>query len=215
MMQRYERLLSWSGGKDAAFVLSGDDEALFTTFDEVTRLLPHTRVPIEAVEAQASSLGLPLIKVPVPNPWDEAMYEERLRDALIQMAPGAAMGFGDMYLEGLRVAREQSLSRAGLVASFPGWTRDTTRRAMEIVEAGVEAVVVSVDTRVLSTDVLGRRFDAQFLSELPTEVDRCGERGEFQTFVIGHPRFSSPIRLSPGDLDIEGDHALLALHVDN
>lgn len=56
--QSYERLLPWSGDKDAAFVLA-DKQALLTTYDEATRLLPHTRIPFDPVEAQASGLGLP------------------------------------------------------------------------------------------------------------------------------------------------------------
>lgn len=211
-MQRFARLLSWSGGKDAAYALS-DQQALFSTYDEATRWLPHTRVPIEAVEAQARALGLPLVTVPLPSPWDQDEYEERLRRALAELAPGASMAFGDLYLTDLRAAREGALHQVGLVAAFPGWTTDTAGRAAAIVDAGVRAVVVSVDTRALSPDFLGRSFDTAFLTDLPPEVDPCGERGEFQTFVVDHPRFSSGLRLTVGDRFVDGDHALLELRL--
>jgi uncharacterized protein (TIGR00290 family) len=209
-MQRYARLLSWSGGKDAAYALS-DEQALFSTYDEATRWLPHTRVPIEAVEAQARALGLPLVTVPLPSPWDQGRYEERLRHTLADLAPGASMAFGDLHLTDLRAAREGALRQVGLVATFPGWTTATAQRAASIVAAGVRAVVVSVDTRALSPDFLVRSFDASLLADLPPEVDPCGERGEFQTFVLDHPRFSTPVDLTVGDQVTEGDHALLQL----
>jgi diphthamide synthase (EF-2-diphthine--ammonia ligase) len=65
----------------------------------------------------------------------------------------------------------------------------------------------------LSPDFLGRSFDTAFLTDLPPEVDPCGERGEFQTFVVDHPRFSSGLGLTVGDRFVDGDHALLELRL--
>jgi diphthamide synthase (EF-2-diphthine--ammonia ligase) len=38
------------------------------------------------------------------------------------------------------------------------------------------------------------------LAELPPEVDPCGERGEFHTFVSAGPIFSRPIPVTPGEI---------------
>ena len=40
----------------------------------------------------------------------------------------------------------------------------------------------------------GRRFDAALLSELPGDVDPCGENGEFHSFVTAGPMFDGTFR---------------------
>ena len=49
-------------------------------------------------------------------------------------------------------------------------------------------------------DAHGRRFDASLLSDLPSGVDPCGERGEFHTFVSAGPVFTTPIPVECGDV---------------
>jgi diphthamide synthase (EF-2-diphthine--ammonia ligase) len=57
-----------------------------------------------------------------------------------------------------------------------------------------------VDTTQLAAEFVGRRFDRQFLADLPAGVDPCGERGEFHTFVADGPGFSKPIAYSVGEV---------------
>ncbi len=211
-MPGYCRILSWSGGKDAAFVLDEHHDALLTTYDESTRHLPHTQVPLDVALAQADSLGLPAIAVAIPSPWDPSLYAERMREAVSQFSPSACVDFGDLNLEELRAGREAALQHAGFRAHFPGWTSDTAGRRDQIVETGIAAVVVSVDTRVLALELLGKPFDASFAEALPPGVDPCGERGEFQTLVLDHPRFRFPIPWEGGDIVSEGDFAMLRPH---
>jgi diphthamide synthase (EF-2-diphthine--ammonia ligase) len=45
---------------------------------------------------------------------------------------------------------------------------------------------------------VGRFFDASLLADLPADVDPCGERGEFHTFVFDAPGFSSAIDIEIG-----------------
>jgi diphthamide synthase (EF-2-diphthine--ammonia ligase) len=51
---------------------------------------------------------------------------------------------------------------------------------------------------VLPRELAGRTFDRRLLDDLPADVDPCGERGEFHTFCVDGPGFSSPIDVSPG-----------------
>ena len=84
-------------------------------------------------------------------------------------------------------------------ALFPIWKRnDTGGIAREFIRAGFKAVVVCVDSRVLSGNFAGREFDEEFLSELPPNVDPCGENGEFHSFTYAGPIFKESIRFERG-----------------
>ena len=44
----------------------------------------------------------------------------------------------------------------------------------------------------------GRAYDERFLSEIPADVDPCGENGEFHTFVWAGPIFAESLPLQIG-----------------
>ena len=48
--------------------------------------------------------------------------------------------------------------------------------------------------------MLGRRFDRELLSELPSGIDPCGENGEFHTFLSSGPCFSRQIVVGAGEV---------------
>jgi diphthamide synthase (EF-2-diphthine--ammonia ligase) len=73
------------------------------------------------------------------------------------------------------------------------WQESRTLIAQEVLQAGFEAYVVCTDSRYLADEFCGRRYDAQFLAELPPGVDACGENGEFHTFVFNGPMFQQPV----------------------
>jgi uncharacterized protein (TIGR00290 family) len=210
---RGHRLLAWSGGKDSAFalhLLADGVDLLLTTYLECSGNLPHVDVPVSLVRVQAALLGLPLLEVPIPEPWSAELYEERM-DEVLRSSGATTVAFGDLHLEDLRRAREDNLARIGVTGAFPCWTTDSSKRAVEIIDAGIEAVVVSVDTRRLGPEFLGRRFGRAFLTDLPAGIDACGERGEFQTFVVHHPAASSALTYRRGPVRHFGDFATLAL----
>jgi hypothetical protein len=56
------------------------------------------------------------------------------------------------------------------------------------------------DSKVLDKGFVGRLFDEQFLSELPSNVDPCGENGEFHSFVYDGPLFRERLLYKLGDV---------------
>jgi len=56
-----------------------------------------------------------------------------------------------------------------------------------------------VDPKQLDPEFLGRSFDEALLTDLPSTVDPCGERGEFHTFCHAGPMFDSPIDVVVGE----------------
>ena len=193
--------LAWSGGKDSALTLQALRRegarvaALLTTITEGYERVSMHGVRRELVRTQAAAVGVPLVEVTIPPECVNAVYEERMATAFTEppLAGVGAMASGDLFLEDVRAYREERLAEAGKEALFPLWGRDTGTLAREFVEAGFEAIVCCLDRRRLEPSFAGRAYDAEFIAELPDDVDPCGERGEFHTFVHGGPIFQRPV----------------------
>jgi uncharacterized protein (TIGR00290 family) len=155
------------------------------------------------LEAQVERLGLPLFEITLePNCTNDA-YELAVRDALGEIRrklPDVAhIAFGDLFLEDVRAYRERLLAGTGFDPLFPIWGLDTSELARRFIADGFVARVVCVDTAQLDASFSGRLFDEDLLADLPAEVDPCGERGEFHTFVSSGPPFSTRIPYRVGE----------------
>ncbi|HEX4642431.1 MAG TPA: hypothetical protein VH161_03150 [Candidatus Acidoferrales bacterium] len=201
-------LFCWSGGKDSAMALhalraAADCRiaALLTTITEEYDRISMHGVRHVLLERQAESLGLPLHPVPIPRQCINAIYEERMKDALEHhFALGVRkVAFGDIFLEDLRIYREWNLAQVRMQALFPIWKRDTRELAREFVRQGFRAIAVCTDPRVLDASFAGRELDGSFFADLPLGVDPCGENGEFHTFVFDGPIFEAPIAFRVGE----------------
>ena len=87
-----------------------------------------------------------------------------------------------------------------MTSLYPLWKRDTAELAHRFIDLGFKAVITCVDTEVLDGGFAGRHFDLQFLGDLPSNVDPCGENGEFHSFVYGGPLFRSKIPHKRGEI---------------
>ena len=201
-------LISWSSGKDCAWALhlhrqQPDIEVvgLLTTINaEFDRVAMHgTRRSV--LEAQAAAAGLPLWQIPLPWPCSNEVYEQRMSEACARAVSEGinAIAFGDLFLRDIRAYRETQLKTTGLEPLFPLWEIPTPDLAIQMIAGGLRARVVCVDSRQLDPAFAGRDFDCEFLADLPSAVDPCGENGEFHTCVYAGPMFSAPIPLEPGE----------------
>jgi diphthamide synthase (EF-2-diphthine--ammonia ligase) len=111
-----------------------------------------------------------------------------------------AMAFGDLFLSEIRAYRESQLAGSGMAPLFPLWGKPTDALAREMVDAGVRAVTVCVDTAQIPQHLVGRPFDADLLAALPDRADPCGENGEFHTFVTDGPEFARPVAVTVGEV---------------
>jgi uncharacterized protein (TIGR00290 family) len=211
-------LVSWSSGKDSAWMLHtirtegiGTPAALLTTVNEAAQRVAMHAVRMDVLEAQAAAAGLPLIVVRIPSPCPNEIYEERMAEACrAAVADGFThVAFGDLFLEDIRRYREDRLAGSGLTPIFPLWERPTDRLARDMIDGGLRARLTCVDPRVLPAEFAGRTFDARLLGDLPGSVDPCGERGEFHTCVTAGPMFSSPLTVVPG-VTVERDGFVFA-----
>jgi uncharacterized protein (TIGR00290 family) len=204
---RPKAVVAWSSGKDCAWALhtartEGRVEVagLLTTVTAPFDRVSMHGVRSEVLAAQSEALGLPVHSVAIPYPCPNEVYETAMGQALARLASDGVSEviFGDLFLEDVRSYREAKMAGSGLVPTFPLWGQDTRELAGRMVRAGLKATIVCVDPRRLPARFAGRKFDAELLSELPPEVDPCGERGEFHTCVTAGPMFGHPLDVRPG-----------------
>jgi uncharacterized protein (TIGR00290 family) len=201
-------LIAWSSGKDSAYALhevrrSGEYDivgALTTVTDSFARVSMHG-VRESLLEKQLAAARLASIVVRIPFPCTNDLYEREMSKAVAQAkADGIThVIFGDLFLEDLRAYRVARLAELGMQAVFPLWQRPTDLLAREMIASGLSAHLATVDLAKLSPSFSGRRFDEALLSDLPREVDPCGENGEFHSFVTTGPMFDRAIAVTVGE----------------
>jgi uncharacterized protein (TIGR00290 family) len=203
--------MSWSGGKDSAralYELAHEMEyevvELMTTVSEQFRRISHHGVREELLKTQAGSLDIPLSIVYLPSDESGActneVYERIMSNAMADLrARGInTVAFGDLFLEDLRQWREANLAKVGMTGIFPIWQRDTQRLSREIIDMGFKSVLTCVEGKV-GPGFAGRSYDYDLLRALPEDVDPCGERGEFHSFVYDAPNFAKPVAMRVGE----------------
>ena len=204
---RPKGLIAWSSGKDSAWALhevraGGEFEivgALTTVTETFGRVSMHG-VREQLLAAQLDAAGLAAIRVPIPFPCPNEVYEARMAAALADAKTAGVthVVFGDLFLEDVRRYREERLAGTGIAPVFPLWQRPTGPLAYEMIGAGVETYLVCVDLKQLPKSFAGRRLDHALLADLPATADPCGENGEFHTFVAAGPMLSRRIPVTVG-----------------
>ena len=211
-------LVSWSSGKDSAWMLHvlrsegiGEPGALLTTVNDSAKRVAMHAVRIEVLQAQADAAGLPLITVSIPQPCPNEVYEAQMSAAIAKAkAEGFThVAFGDLFLEDIRRYREERMAGTGLTPIFPLWLRPTDALARDMLAGGLDAYLTCVDPRVVPASLAGRRFDSTLLSDLPFGTDPCGERGEFHTCAVAGPMFARRIDVEVG-VTVERDGFVFA-----
>lgn len=205
-----------SGGKDSLYSLH---KAVAQGHTCVA--LAHIQPPCAAAEADSwmyqsvGSTALPYIaqalKLPlytrrttavakrkglayVPADGDEVEdLVELLRDVKKHHPETQAVCAGALWSDYQRLRVENASSRAGLLSLAPLWRRDQRELLDEMIEHGVEAIVIKVAGIGLKTSHLGRTLKElrPTLHELHRKYGShiCGEGGEFETLVVSMPLF--------------------------
>jgi len=202
-------LLSWSSGKDSAWalhVLRQQSEVevvgLMTTVNQLYQRIAIHAVRLELLQHQAEAVGLPLHIIDLPYPCTNAQYEAAMEKFIAEAKQQniECMAFGDLFLADVKEYREAKLAGTGITPLCPIWLTPTNKLAKEMIASGVRAVVTCIDPRQLDASFAGREFNEQFLSDLPQNIDPCGERGEFHTFVFDGPMFTKPVPIEVGEI---------------
>jgi uncharacterized protein (TIGR00290 family) len=166
---------------------------MLTMFDETGLRSRSHGIELPLMQAQARSLGMDLLTPHASWRNYESVFVETLQS--LRASGHEAVVFGDIDLLPHRVWEETVCARAGLNAVLPLWQRNRRELAEESLRLGFKSIVVCVDRRFLTRDFAGRLYDETFLSDLPDNVDACGENGEFHTFVYDGPGFKESLQV--------------------
>ncbi len=208
MEQKQKTYFNWSSGKDAAFALYLLKKDKTLNIDKLLTSIntDHNKVSMHGVrrgllEKQAESIGLSLDTIELSEELSMEEYNLEMQKAVSKLKSEGytSSGFGDIFLEDLRMYREEQLKTLNISCLFPLWKKDTKELIHEFLALGFKAIVICIKSDLLDTSFLGRVIDERFISDLPSNVDPCGENGEFHTFCFDGPIFTKPIPFLVGD----------------
>ncbi|WP_447472872.1 Dph6-related ATP pyrophosphatase [Vibrio harveyi] len=196
-------VISWSSGKDSTLTLERLNEdphyqvvGLYTTY--VDKEVPFQATPLEVVQMQADLLGLPLITIELPEVFpNNDIYQSTIVNALQSSGLNVeAVAFGDMFCNGIADYRRSYIEPAGWECVFPLLGEESKALAFEIIERGIQTMLITTDGNVLPPEWCGRWYDKTLIESLPGHIDPCGEDGEFHTLVTSTSSFQGHIELA-------------------
>jgi len=212
LSKNVKAFVSWSGGKDSCLALyhAGKDVKPVCLLNMITkdakRSMTHG-LSSEMLQLQAECLGLPLIQQ--STTWNTYALNFKLAASKLK-EQGVEIGiFGDIDLEEHRIWIEKVCSDIGVIPKFPLWRKDRKGLLEELISCGFEAMIVSLDIRLLEKDYLGRVLDHSFIEYVSRlAIDINGENGEYHTFILDGPIFNKKIRVLDGRIITENNRGL-------
>jgi len=200
-------LLSWSSGKDSAWALHllRQDPmielvGLFTVMNEKYNRVSMHATRLDMLHCQAEAVELPVETISLPDPCTNEQCDTIMKSFVTASADRGieCMAFGDLFLEDVRQYRQNQLKGTRIDSLFPLWGIPTDSLAEQMLSAGLEAYVSSVDLRKLPLRFAGQKWSRALIAEFPGNCDPCGENGEVHTVVTGGPMFRQSIQINVG-----------------
>jgi uncharacterized protein (TIGR00290 family) len=210
-MKNISFVSSWSGGKDSAMAyyralkLGMVPKKLLTMFEEEGEISKSHALPLEVVKAQAERLGMPLLIKEAS--W--STYEVQFREAMNECREeGITHGvFGDIDIEDHLEWVKTTCAKSDIVAIHPLWKIPRRAIVEELLDAGFEAWIIVVNTKMMPAKYVGKRFTRALIEELEAGgIDSCGESGEFHTVIVDGPIFTERIPVQIGEPIQRGDY---------
>lgn len=205
----------WSGGKDSCLACYKASQqgyriiSLFNFISENGFSLSHG-VPSRLIFNQGTMLDIPLVQ----KVMAKKTYREQFRDLINEWKKEKEIKgivFGDIYLQEHKDWIDKICKEVEVKAVMPLWGLDTKKLIREFIDSGFEAVVVAADANILGPEELGLKIDRSFIERLKPEIDPCGEKGEFHTFVYNGPGFRQAVKFKTGQKIFKDHHWFLEL----
>jgi len=213
--------VSWSGGKESSLacwkVIKRGFEVkyLLNMVSEDGRYSRSHGISLLLLKKQAEAMEIPIVQV--KTTWKS--YEENFKKAVLRLREEEieAGVFGDIDLREHKDWIERVCRELKIKAILPLWEQEREKLLKEFIEAGFKAIVVAIDTNYLDKELLGERIDEEFIQELKRikEIDLCGERGEYHTFVYGGPIFKKPLEFITGKKILRDKRCFLEIKLKN
>jgi uncharacterized protein (TIGR00290 family) len=163
------------------------------------------------LQLQSEAMGIPIVQRKAS--WGN--YEEEFKKTLSDFkAKGIQAGiFGDIDLREHRDWVERVCKEIGIQPILPLWKEERRKLMKEFINLGFKALVVATNPEFLGKEWLGRIIDEKFIKDLNDlgNVDLCGEKGEYHTFVYDGPIFKKPVKFTRGEKVLKDKHCFLEL----
>ncbi|RZL66936.1 MULTISPECIES: diphthine--ammonia ligase [Pedobacter] len=199
-------IFNWSGGKDSALALHDvlQDPSIEIKYLVTTVTDQYNRVSMHGVReslliAQAESIGIPLYQIRLGEMPDMESYDRVMHSHLSKFKDEGITHsiFGDIFLEDLRNYRETKLAEVGMKAIFPLWKSDTNQLIKKFLDLHYKTIIVCAQQNLEL--FCGEILTIDLISKLPSDIDPCGENGEFHTFAFEGPIFKKNIPFKLGE----------------
>lgn len=195
---------SWSGGKDSCLAcykaMQHKHQVLWLLnfiSKEAKRGCFHG-TDSKLMETQSKAIGIPIFQKEVSP--DMKKYEEEFKSAVSELKEKEqieGMVFGDVYLLEQYNWIERVCGEIGVIPIEPLWNLKLKDVAINFINLGFKAIVVSAKAELFDENFVGRQFDEETLNFLiEKNICPCGENGEFHTFVYDGPIFRKKIKIT-------------------
>lgn len=200
-------VFNWSGGKDSALALQKtiqenefDVVSLLTTINENTLQSTVHSLPLEILNQQAKSIGLPLYTVLMSE--DLKNYDCKMNDAVTHFKNQGVTHFifGDLQLSNIKTYRENKLNPMGIEVVEPLWNKASSEVIDEFLKSGIKAEIIVTQADKLSKSFIGKVLDQDLISSFPDNIDPCGENGEYHTIAYAGGIFKDEIVFTLGEI---------------
>jgi uncharacterized protein (TIGR00290 family) len=208
----------WSGGKDSCFAyykakLRGYKIiSLFNfTNSNGANSISHG-LSSQIIRKQAIMTGIPLFQKAMSN----EDYEKDFKALILKVKRSEGIRgivFGDIYLREHKDWIDRVCKEIDVEPVMPLWGKDTSRLVNEFIKRGFKAIIVSTRKELLGKEWLGREINTELVEEFQKmgNIDLCGEKGEFHTFVYDGPVFKNPVKFITGKKTLKDNHWFLEL----
>jgi diphthine-ammonia ligase len=197
----------FSGGKDSTYAAylakkQGHElTCLITIFSDNKESFMFHTPSIEKTRKQAEVMNIPMIIHRTAG-----KKEEELIDLEIAIKKAVL----DYKIEGVITGALASVYQASRIQKIcnsldikcinPLWQKNQRELIEELIENKFEVVIVGVFAYPLDNKWLGRKIDAQFISDIKMINERyginmAGEGGEIETFVLNCPLFKKGLKI--------------------
>jgi len=209
--------VSWSGGKEtslACYRAMQKNFGIRYLLNMVSEDGEYSRshgITSKLLRLQAEEIGVPIVQR--KTTWNT--YEEEFKKAALDFKKeGIEAGvFGDIDLQEHRDWIERVCQDLDIRPILPLWNERREKLLEEFIQAGFKAIVIATNADFLEKEWLGQKIDKDFIKKLSAlgNIDLCGEKGEYHTFVYDGPIFEKPVEFIIGKKIFKDKHWFLEL----
>ncbi|MCD6301298.1 MAG: diphthine--ammonia ligase [Staphylothermus sp.] len=194
----------FTGGKDSTYALhiaylqGFDVEVLLSIIPHYEYSMLYQRPVFDLLKLQAQSMKIPLLSIGLRERGNElhALYKLLLDAKKFFNIKGVFSGA--LLSDYQRMRYSIVAEKLGLKTYNPLWRIDQKRYMLELVENGIEFIILSINTYGIPLSFLGKKIELKDIYELLDRSKKYGfnpafEGGECETFVVNAPLFKKEI----------------------